>query len=293
MKNLRKIKNVKGITLVSLVITIIVILILSAVTIGLIFNNRIIDLTQEAGIEYRKSEIMEKLQLKIADVKAKNLGKITIENYLQEVYKENIVEEKNTKQIEEKSYNITSRDGYIFNASEPRENVIEIKYIGREGNSNEAPPIHEEFSIDKEFSYTGSEQVVELKPGTYDIECYGAERGHGKYKDTYKYEGGKGAYTKGTITLTEATTLYLYVGGQGGDSPKGNKALGGAGGYNGGGTGGQDSSDNDSGGGGGGATDIRLVGGNWDNIEVLISRIIVAEGGSGSSYVNKGQHGGT
>lgn len=44
--------------------------------------------------------------------------------------------------------------------------------------------------------------------------------------------------------------------------------------------------------GGGGATDVRMVKGEWDNTESLLSRIIVAAGGAGNSkYKDDGSHG--
>ncbi|MDI7817563.1 glycine rich domain-containing protein [Clostridioides difficile] len=115
-----------------------------------------------------------------------------------------------------------------------------------------------------EFNYTGSEQSVTLKPGKYKLECFGA-RG-------FAFSGtpsSKGGYTYGELTLKKETTLYIYVGGVGLDHRKDVFA------YNGGGL--------SRGQGGGGATDIRLVGGEWNNKEGLLSRIIVA-GGAGGSY---------
>ena len=64
-----------------------------------------------------------------------------------------------------------------------------------------------------DFNYTGSVQSKTLKPGTYTIECWGGQGG------TYSsYIGGYGGYSKGTITLTEATTVYISVGGAGSSS---------------------------------------------------------------------------
>lgn len=89
-----------------------------------------------------------------------------------------------------------------------------------------------------DFNYTGSVQSKTLKPGMYTIECWGGQGG------TYSsYIGGYGGYSKGTITLTEATTVYISVGGAGSSSST-------AAGFNGGGTG------ISSGRGGGGATDV-------------------------------------
>lgn len=112
------------------------------------------------------------------------------------------------------------------------------------------------------FDYTGSVQTKTLKPGTYTIECWGGQGG------TYSsYIGGYGGYSKGTITLTEATTVYISVGGAGSSSST-------AAGFNGGGTG------ISSGRGGGGATDVRI------GQNSLYSRVIVAGGGGGAGVAS-------
>lgn len=113
-----------------------------------------------------------------------------------------------------------------------------------------------------DFNYTGSTQSKTLKPGTYTIECWGGQGG------TYSsYIGGYGGYSKGTITLTEATTVYISVGGAGSSSST-------AAGFNGGGTG------ISSGRGGGGATDVRI------GQNSLYSRVIVAGGGGGAGVTS-------
>ena len=112
------------------------------------------------------------------------------------------------------------------------------------------------------FDYTGSVQTATLAPGTYKLECWGGQGG------TYSsYIGGYGGYSKGTITLTEATTVYISVGGAGSSSST-------AAGFNGGGTG------ISSGRGGGGATDVRI------GQNSLYSRVIVAGGGGGAGVIS-------
>ena len=117
-----------------------------------------------------------------------------------------------------------------------------------------------------DFNYTGSTQSKTLKPGTYTIECWGGQGG------TYSgCIGGRGGYSKGTITFTKTTTVYISVGGAGSSSST-------AAGFNGGGTG------ISPGRGGGGATDVRI------GQNSLYSRVIVAGGGGGagvtSAYAN-------
>lgn len=134
----------------------------------------------------------------------------------------------------------------------------------------------------KNYAYTGSYQTVELPAGKYRLQCWGAQGGSNGTNSTYgitAQAGGKGGYSEGIITLSQKTTMRVYVGGQGSAT---------AGGFNGGGstTGtSQYNASNELGyskmGGGGGATDIRLSDG------ALLSRMIVAGGGSGGSMFYK------
>ena len=126
---------------------------------------------------------------------------------------------------------------------------------------------------------------VALRPGTYFIECWGAQGGTGSSDLEVKSIGGKGAYASGILKLNVPTTFYLFVGGKGGDgsSTKLSRAVSG---WNGGGDGGVDTNDDDGTGAGGGSTDIRY---NEDDLE---ARIIVAAGGSGSAKRTYGAPGG-
>ena len=132
---------------------------------------------------------------------------------------------------------------------------------------------------------------VTLEPGYYRFECWGAQGGSGLLNGEYAVPGGNGAYVSGYIQIRITTTFYCFVGGAGGNGiPKVMVAA--DGGYNGGGKGGPDSNDDDGSGGGGGASDIRVINGDYDNIESLKSRIIVSAGGSGSAYNAYGAPGG-
>ncbi len=149
------------------------------------------------------------------------------------------------------------------------------------------------------FDYTGTVQQVTLPPGKYRLQCWGAQGGN--VTGTYAVVGSKGGYSEGVLTLTETTTLYVFVGGQGTSytsaaSQTSTTAING--GWNGGGQG-YRTSRYSSGAhdgrsfprGGGGATDIALVtssmsysNGRTNRTSAsLLSRIIVAGGGAGAS----------
>ncbi|HBH0878295.1 TPA: hypothetical protein KR676_001995 [Clostridioides difficile] len=124
------------------------------------------------------------------------------------------------------------------------------------------------------FDAVSSAQEIILKPGKYKLECWGARGGATGTPLSDGFYYGKGGYSSGELTLKKETTLYLYVGL---DGRKGYS-------FNGGGYATSCS--------GGGATDIRLVGGTWDNEQSLLSRIIVAGGGGGCYDAYDGGGGG-
>jgi len=130
------------------------------------------------------------------------------------------------------------------------------------------------------FGYAGHAQVVNLPPGRFRIECWGAG------VPATCGAGGKGAYTKGILTLLEPRTLRVFVG-EGTDMYRTDAT------WNGGGGCVRGSTESQSGTAGSGATDIRLAvaEGNadaWGDAVSLRSRIMVAGGGGGSVAASQG-----
>jgi hypothetical protein len=118
------------------------------------------------------------------------------------------------------------------------------------------------------FNYTGAVQTwTVLQTGYYKIEACGAKGG-----SVLDGVGGNGGYASGNIRLTKGQVLYVYIGGSGYIS-----------GWNGGGSGSAY---------GGGASDIRTIGGQWDDLSSLQSRLIVAGGGGGAERTTGGAGGG-
>lgn len=129
------------------------------------------------------------------------------------------------------------------------------------------------------FDYTGNYQkFVAPYDGDYLFEAWGAATGYGS---------GKGAYTKGVLSMLEGDTVYVYVGAAGASSTNAkrfNAGTGSAGGYN-----------------GGGATDFRWFGRDetpsdatliWDSAVGRASRVMVAAGaGSGNNGTVTGSGG--
>lgn len=136
----------------------------------------------------------------------------------------------------------------------------------------------------EDFSYTGAVQSKSLTAGIYTLECWGAQGGSAPSGGG---TGGKGGYSVGTLQLTSATTVYIYVGGQGEGRINAGAC---AGGFNGGGRS-YATTTNYYNGSGGGASDIRI------GQDSLYARVIVAGGGGGfgrynSSYILDGGYGG-
>lgn len=117
--------------------------------------------------------------------------------------------------------------------------------------------------------YSGAAKSINLPPGRYKLEVWGAQGG---YRSSAAY-GGKGGYSVGTLDIDTALLLYLYVGGSGNTG-------GTSGGFNGGGK-------RATYPGGGGATDIRL------GQDSLLARVLVAAGGGSDGATSKqGMYGG-
>lgn len=102
------------------------------------------------------------------------------------------------------------------------------------------------------------------------------------YGSSTSYNGGKGGYSIGTLTLKNPSTLYIRSGGQGSSNNTTSSNVTVSGGFNGGGNS-KSGYYNDAfttGGGGGRASDVRIA------TDDLYSRVIVAGGGGGAAGAN-------
>lgn len=123
-------------------------------------------------------------------------------------------------------------------------------------------------SIVYDFNFTNSyQEFTAPQKGRYKLECWGAQ---GEILSSDGTQG-RGGYSTGIVSLDKGDKLYVYVGQCGETVSAGSDA----GAYNGGGKTRNYGKD------GGGATDIRLSKGNWEDLNGLLSRIIVAGGGGG------------
>ena len=142
------------------------------------------------------------------------------------------------------------------------------------------PVVFKNIQTDADFYYlarvyTCTQKVEEFTTpvaADYQIECWGAQGGGGS-----SYPGGKGSYTKGSISLN-GVMLYVVVGQIGGYEEAFNNGFSGL---------------LDFYLSGGGATDIRLnnKNGNWKDFVSRKSRIMVAASGGGSVIYYSSQQG--
>jgi hypothetical protein len=128
------------------------------------------------------------------------------------------------------------------------------------------------------FVSTGAEQPFKVPAGVTQVgvKLVGAPGGSGGKTGVLIPTGGKGGTVTATLSgLSAGTTLFVEVGGKGGD---GGLVAVGAGGFNGGASGGTGGSASGGGGGGGGESDIRTCS-VTSCPQTLASRLVIAAGG--------------
>ena len=132
------------------------------------------------------------------------------------------------------------------------------------------------------YDYTGSMKGITLPAGKYQLETWGAQGGDNK---EYNLSGHNGGYAKGILELEDETTLYITVGGKGGDRTSRIDQFNGTnnnGGFNGGGSG-----TGSAGPGGGGATHIAktpvVLASNGGTTSSISGLLVIAGGGGGGS----------
>lgn len=129
-------------------------------------------------------------------------------------------------------------------------------------------------TITKSYGYTGNVEKVELEPGRYKLEAWGAQGG--SLNSTY--HGGYGGYSTGVINLQSKTALYVVVGKSTNDA---------SGGYNGGGSGGIMNSNGYkfTAYGGGGASHIGFKPGELSSFsgDYSSNLLVAASGGGGAT----------
>lgn len=256
---------------------------------GLVQANQLTGLSKDSWTSYNMEFIMLNPYIGFLINETSNVNQKTdvIFKNIQIVSKDLAISAKTNESlsVHKSGLKFTNTSMIAGNEEMPSYRATETKTVGNYGNGFARITDMETNEI-YEFPYTGD--VQEFTPdrtSTYRIELWGAAGGDGTgtagQNQSVGSHGGRGAYTKGEIVLNPDRTLYVYVGGAGKYGSGKSSYKGPVGGYNGGGNGGNSGS-----GSGGGATDVRLVGGAWDNLTSLESRIMVAAGGGGTDDYN-------
>ena len=128
----------KGITLIALIITIVVMLILAGVTINLtIGENGIFSAAVEAREKQKISAYKEKVELARGTVALYNMGEVTLEKLIEEIYNQKIVPHGSIIiQEDGKTAVMTTEEGYIFEIT-----VDSIQYVSK--GEIQTPPLDE------------------------------------------------------------------------------------------------------------------------------------------------------
>ena len=118
--------------------TLVVLLILAAVTINLLIaDDGLFNKAQQSQLEQRKAEVLDQLYNAEAAVSVEYLGMPTIENFLEQIYQEQIVVEDDTEDLGNGVYNVYTEDGLVFEVSAiigTNTNDIVYEYAGEAGN---------------------------------------------------------------------------------------------------------------------------------------------------------------
>ena len=147
--------NNQGITLIALVITIIVLLILAGITITtLTGDNGILSKANKASEETKKKEYEEVLKIIGNGLKPDQViynwdSKTYLDEFEQQIPKEEIFQEANINRKNEETIIVITKEGYVYKITEKK-----IEFIGKQGET--PPPQLQESNI--KFIYKPSSE---------------------------------------------------------------------------------------------------------------------------------------
>ncbi|MCI8362477.1 MAG: hypothetical protein HFJ41_05050 [Clostridia bacterium] len=189
-------KKEKGITLIALIITIIIMLILSAVVINVtVGENGLFKIAKKAAIDYKISEILEKLEIEKANLIADMNGDIpSVSEYINYIIGKNIISETDVKHIDDNTKEIVV-DNYRFLVEKEENGNIKITY---NGTVTQAPRI-------------GKIEIVKTTVNSISIKVVASNVDGGDYK-YYIKNITTGEEYKTTPTATSKTNEYEFTG---------------------------------------------------------------------------------
>lgn len=131
--------GIKGITLISLVITIIILIILAGVTINLTLGeNGLFNTAKETVNSQKIAEYKDRVEISRATVAINNLGEVTIDKLIEQIYKDKIVSEGKITKISETEAEMMTDEGYKFKVT-----LDGVEYIEKNGE----PPVEEKIPV--------------------------------------------------------------------------------------------------------------------------------------------------
>ncbi len=184
-----------GITLIALVITIIILLILAGVVLNLTLGEHgILKKAEQAGEQYKISEILEKLELEKVDLMLRKNGEVpSLQEYVDHLINKGIISESDVEDIDDNTKNITVA-GYVFTIVEDTNRDITISYQGKADNSPRIAKL----------------QVTKTSINSISVTVLSSNANGASYKYSIKN------ITLGETEFTEVTTLntneYTFTG---------------------------------------------------------------------------------
>ncbi len=188
-------KHTHGITLIALVITIILLLILAGVVINLTLGEHgILKQAQQAGEQYKISEILEKLELEKVELFARKNGQTpTVQEYVNHLINKGVITASDIQDIDVDNKNIIV-EGYVFTVGKEANGNIKVTY---QGKPDSTPKI-------------ASLQVTGTTINSISVKIIASNGDGASYKYSIKN------VTAGETTFTEIATLntneYTFTG---------------------------------------------------------------------------------
>ncbi len=187
--------NIHGITLIALVITIILLLILAGVVLNLTLGEHgILKQAQQAGEQYKISEILEKLELEKVDLYARMNGEVpSVQEYINHLINKGIITIADVTDIDDNNKNIVV-EGYLFLVEKEASGNIKITYQGKPDNTPRIANL----------------QVTGTTVDSISVKVVASNASGASYKYSIKN------VTTGETSFTEVTTLntneYTFTG---------------------------------------------------------------------------------
>ena len=186
---MKKQKNTNGITLIALVITIIVLLILAGVVLNLTLGeNGILKKAEQAGEQYKISEILEKLELEKSNLITAKEGELpTVKEYIDHLTGNKIINDAAVTNIDDETKNILI-DGYIFLVEQGDNKNIKITYQSKADGKPRIAKI----------------RIVEVQPNSITIKVVASQIQEGTYSYAIKnVTAGEENYTTKAVNTSE------------------------------------------------------------------------------------------